>query len=175
MSDLASEPAAVGGPVRAPQPLLLRADLWTGIVCVVLGVGIVWIGADYPLGTGGRIGPGYAPRLLGLLLIGLGLLLVLRAPWTSDALDTTFRPRPAGLVLASVVAFAVIFGGMNVGPLTIPGAGLVPAILVSVFIANWATAENSWRSAIGLALLLAGFAWALFVKGLRLPIPVFWF
>ena len=175
MTSNAPQSASASDDPRAPRSILRRADLWTGIVCFGLGAGLVWIGGDYPLGTGGRIGPGYAPRLLGLLLIGIGLLLGFRAPWTADLVDTTFRPRPALLVLASVLAFAAIFGGVQIGPLTLPGAGLVPAILVSVFIANWATPDNSWRSAIALALLLAAFSWALFVKGLRLPIPVFWF
>lgn len=146
-------------------PPLERADLWAGCLCLGLGVVVVLIGLDYPLGQSGRIGPGYAPRLLGLLLIGIGGLLVLRAPWTSDAVETTFRPRPVFLVLTSVLAFAAAFAW----------AGLIPAILVSVFIANWAAAENDWRSAIGLGFVLAVFSWALFVKALRLPMPIFWF
>ena len=154
---------AAAAPPRAP--LLQRADLWAGLLCLALGLGVVWIGGDYPLGTGGRIGSGYAPRLLGLLLIGLGLLLAFRAPWTADGIDMTFRPRPVLLVLVSVLAFAIVF----------QWAGLVPAILVSVFIATWAAPENGWPSAIGLGILLAFFSWALFVKALRLPIPVFWF
>ena len=158
-------PGTVGAADTALPPLIQRADLWAGLACLAFGIGFVWIGTDYPLGTGGRIGPGYAPRLLGLLLIGIGLLLALRTPWTRDRIDTTFRPRPALLVLASVLAFALVFRW----------AGLVPAILASVFIANWAAPENGWQSAFGLGLLLAIFSWALFVTALRLPIPVFWF
>ena len=150
-------------PVR--PPLHKRADLWAGLLCLTLGASVVLVGLEYPLGQSGRIGPGYAPRLLGLLLIGIGALLAVRAPWTSDAVDTTYRPRPVVLVLASVLAFAVVFAW----------AGLIPAILVSVFIANWAAAENDWQSALGLGLVLALFSWALFVKALRLPMPIFWF
>ena len=149
----------------ARPSLIKSADFWAGLLCLGLGAAVVLVGLDYPLGQSGRIGPGYAPRLLGLLLIGIGVLLAVRAPWTSDAIDTTFRPRPVALVLASVLAFAVVFAW----------AGLIPAILVSVFIANWAAAENGWQSAIGLGLVLALFSWALFVKALRLPMPVFWF
>ncbi len=151
-------------PLARPS-LIKRADLWAGLLCLALGAAVVLVGLDYPLGQSGRIGPGYAPRLLGLLLIGIGALLALRAFWTSEAVDTTFRPRPVVLVLTSVLAFAVVFAW----------GGLIPAILVSVFIANWAAAENDWRSAIGLGLALALFSWALFVKALRLPMPVFWF
>lgn len=146
-------------------PLLQRADFWAGLACLAFGATFVWIGTDYPLGTGGRIGPGYAPRLLGALLMGIGALLSLRAPFTSDAIETTFRPRPVLLVLAAVLAFAIAF----------KFGGLIPAILASVMIANFAAPENGWQSAIGLGGILALFSWALFVKALKLPIPVFLF
>ena len=35
--------------------------------------------ANYPLGTAARMGPGYFPRILGILLIVLGAALSLRA------------------------------------------------------------------------------------------------
>lgn len=150
---------------KSRPSLWLRADLWAGIACLAFGAAYVWIGTDYPIGQGGRIGPGYAPRLLGILLIAIGALLMLRTPFTGDAIETTFRPRPVLLVLASVLAFAVAF---KLG-------GLIPAILASVIVANFAAPENGWQSAIGLGVILALFSWALFVKALRLPIPVFWF
>ena len=152
-------------PRDQPTPLRRKADLWSGLAAMAFGAAIVWVGAEYPLGTGGRIGPGYTPRLLGLFLIGLGLLLALRAPWTADPVDTAVRPRPALLVLASVLVFALAFAW----------AGLVPAILACVAVASFAAPDNGWRTAIGLGVLLAVFAWALFVRALRLPIPVFWF
>ena len=67
-------------------------------------------------------------------------------------------------MLGSVVAFALVF----------EASGLVPAILVTVAIANYAVPDNRWTTAVGLGAVLALFAWALFVKGLRLPLPV-WF
>lgn len=148
-----------------PVALSRRADLWAGLVCVVFGVAVVWVGADYPLGQSGRIGPGYAPRLLGSLLIATGSLLALRAPFTNDPIETVFAPRPVLLVLASVLAFALVFAW----------AGLIAAILVSVAIACLAAPDNGWQTVLQLGLLLAVFAWALFVKALRLPLPVFWF
>ena len=51
-------------------------------------------------------------------------------------------------------------------------SGLVPAILVTVALANYAAPENRWITAIVLGAVLAFFAWALFVKGLSLPLPV---
>ena len=46
--------------------------------------------------------------------------------------------------------------------------------VVSVAVGNYATPENRWTTAIVLGATLALFTWALFVKGLALPLPV-WF
>ena len=148
---------------RDPPPAR-RADLWAGLLFAGLGVVSLWVGADYSLGVPSRIGPGYVPRLLGILMAGLGAFLVVRSAWTRESIDTTVAWRPVTLVLGAVVAFALVF----------EASGLVPAILVSVGIANFAMAENRWVTALVLGALLAFFAWALFVKALSLPLPV-WF
>jgi hypothetical protein len=139
-----------------------RADLWCGVLFAVIGGAILWLGADYSMGVPSRIGPGYVPRLLGILLGGIGLFLLGRAAFTREEIDTSIAWRPTALVLASLVAFALVF----------EATGLVPAILIAVAIANYATPENRWTTAIGLGAILAFFAWALFVKALGLPLPV---
>jgi hypothetical protein len=148
---------------RKPRPAQ-RADLWAGLMFAGVGAAALWAGADYSQGVPSRIGPGYVPRLLGLLLSGIGLFLVVRAWWARETVDATVAWRPVLLVLAAVVAFALVF----------ESSGLVPAILVSVAIANFAAPENGWTTAVVLGAVLAFFAWALFVKGLALPLPV-WF
>jgi hypothetical protein len=139
-----------------------RADLWSGLLFAGLGLAILWTGADYSLGVPSRIGPGYLPRLLGIVLGGLGVFLVVRSRWAAEAIDPAIAWRPLIAILVSLVAFALVF----------EASGLVPAILASVAIANYATSENGWITAVVLGAVLAFFAWALFVKGLSLPLPV---
>ena len=143
--------------------VLKRADLWAGLMFVAWGLFILIAGADYPLGRAGRIGPGYAPRLIGFILAGLGLFLALRSPWTQDGAETTVAWRPLILVVGAVLVFAAL----------LERAGLIAAILASVAMATFAAPDNTWRTALALGLALAAFAWALFVKALVLPIPVF--
>ena len=88
--------AGGGEPRRAPS-----ADLCSGLLFAALGALILWAGADYALGTGSRIGPGYVPRLLGLLLAGIGLVLVVRSRWTSEAIDATAAWRPLVLIVTA--------------------------------------------------------------------------
>ncbi len=146
---------------RKPRPVE-RADLWSGLMFVAFGAFALWAGADYPQGVPSRIGPGYLPRLLGMLLACIGIGLMFRAWWTTETVDAKVAWRPLLLILAAVVAFALVF----------EASGLVPAVLATVAIANSAASENKWTTAVVLGAILAFFAWALFVKGLALPLPV---
>ena len=80
------------GPPRPPAGAgagwLGKADLWAGAATIVFAVAALYISADYGLGRPGRIGPGYVPLVVGLMLLGLGLLLVARAGYSHDPVDT---------------------------------------------------------------------------------------
>ncbi len=141
-----------------------KADLWTGLFCLLVGLALVTIGLDYPTGTGGRIGPGYVPRLLGGLLIALGGVLAARSLWSAELTEIAFDARAISLTLASVLAFAIVFSW----------TGLFPAVAATVLVATFASRENGWRAAVFLAALLGVFSWAVFIAALRLPMPVFW-
>ncbi len=54
-------------------------DFWAGALFIAFGTAAITIGASYPVGTAARMGPGYFPRVLGLMLVVLGLILALRA------------------------------------------------------------------------------------------------
>jgi Tripartite tricarboxylate transporter TctB family len=148
------------GKRREPRPP--PADLCAGLLFAGLGLASLWLGADYALGVPSRIGPGYVPRLLGILLAAIGLFLIVRSWWATESIDTSVAWRPLLLISAATVAFAVMF----------EASGLLPAILVSVAIGNYASRENRWSTAVGLGGVLAFFAWLLFIKGLSLPLPV---
>ncbi len=54
-------------------------DFWSGALFVAVGVGAIVLGSKYTLGSVARMGPGYFPRLIGILLVVLGGMLALRA------------------------------------------------------------------------------------------------
>lgn len=142
-----------------------KADTWSGIAAIVIGLAMLYIGADYSLGRGGRIGPGYAPRLLAIALCGLGVLLVLRAGRSHDPVDAHIDWRPLLLVTASILAFAAV----------LDHAGLMVAIVAAVAVAGPAAMGNTILSMAVSGVMLAVFSWALFVKALKISIPVWWF
>ena len=83
--------------IRSPK------DFWAGLLFVGLGILAVWVGSRYPLGTAARMGPGYFPRTLGLLLMFLGAIIAFRGVrWDGEAIPK-WRWRPTLVVLGSVV------------------------------------------------------------------------
>lgn len=138
-------------------------DIVGGILVMALGAGFLWVGSDLRVGTSFRMGPGYFPRLLSWLVIGLGAimtLLALRAPRVEGSLGhVPWR----GVVL--VIGAVVFFG------LTLRGIGLAPAILVVVLATAWASRYASWRASVPLAVGLTVFCALLFIRGLGLPLP----
>lgn len=142
-----------------------KADTWAGAAAIVFAVAVIYASFDYGLGRGGRIGPGYVPLVIGLLLLGLGVLLVVRAGRTADLVDTDIAWRQVGLVILGIVAFALL----------LDRAGLIVAILATILIAGPAAYGNTPLSMLISGAILATFSWTLFVYFLKISIPVWWF
>ena len=119
-----------------------RADLWAGLLFAGLGAVVLWVGADYSLGVPSRIGPGYVPRLLGILMAGLGLFLVVRSRWTTELVDPIDRLAAAGAGARLGRRFRAGVRG---------DAAWCRRSWSRVAIANYATPENRWTTAIGSA------------------------
>ena len=66
---------------------------------IAFGIGAIAIGSNYTLGTAARMGPGYFPRILGILLITLGAILALRALRLRGTPCPRCKWRPTSIVL----------------------------------------------------------------------------
>jgi hypothetical protein len=137
-------------------------DFWCGTLFVALGTATIVLGARYTLGTAARMGPGYFPRLLGILLIVLGGILAVRAMLTPGAPFPAFRWRPTLIVLGSVVLFGAI-----VRPL-----GVALSTVILIVAASAASHEFRPREALIAGVVLAALAVGVFVVGLQLQLPI---
>ena len=67
------EAATISNPPTARTGIaaLIRGpkDFWTGVIYVLFGGLAFWIARDYGFGTASRMGPGYFPTVLGVLLV----------------------------------------------------------------------------------------------------------
>ena len=146
----------MGRIVRAPR------DFCAGALFVAAGIAALVIGRGYRLGTLLSMGPGYFPRIVGLLLSVLGLAVMLASFRAHGAPLSAWRLRPLLLVLASIVLFG---WGLE-------RYGLVAASLLLVAVACLADRSRKVSEVIGVAVALTLIAWLVFVKGLEMPLLV---
>ena len=142
--------------IRSPK------DFWAGIMFITFGLAALLIAREYPIGTAGRMGPGYFPRVLGLMMIGLGAILSLRALKLRGTPIQFGSFKPLLIVLGSVIIFALLA----------PKLGLVLATIALILSSSVASDEYRWKESIIASLVLAVFTVLAFAWGLKLQLPV---
>ena len=142
-------------------------DFWSGLIFTATGVGAVVLGRESSIGSATKMGPGYFPTVLGVLLAFVGLVLIVRAFLSRGPAIGAFAVRPLLLVLGATVLFGLM----------LRGAGMVVALIVLVLLSAPASRLVRWAPAIVLAVGLAAFSALVFVKILGLPVSLFgrWF
>lgn len=137
-------------------------DFCGGALLVVLGVLAIAIARGYPAGSAARMGPGYFPDMLGLLLIVIGSVLVASSLRVDGPPLPRWPWRPTIVVLGAVVLFGAI----------VDRAGLALSTVILVFLASAASHEFRWREAIVSGVLLAVLVSLVFVVGLKIQLPL---
>jgi Tripartite tricarboxylate transporter TctB family len=138
-------------------------DFWTGLAFVVFGATTAILSTEYPIGTTSRMGPGYFPLALGILLALLGIIIVARA-MTDESGGNVGR---VDLWLALRLLVAVVAFGTLLNPL-----GLLATSFVTVLVAAWAGPEFKIIEGIVTGVVLSLASWLIFVFGLKQTIPV---
>jgi hypothetical protein len=142
-------------------------DFWTGLIYIFFGSSAVIIARDYGMGTALRMGAGYFPTVLGVLLALIGIISLVRSfiATGSPIGGLAFK----GLLL--VVGSTLVFG------LIVRGAGLAVALPVLVIMSAYASVRFRWGPSLFLAAGLTLFCVLVFLKGLGVPLPILgsWF
>jgi len=138
-------------------------DFWTGVVFAAFGTITAVLSAGYPLGSASRMGPGYFPMLLGIILALIGIAILVRSLTSEEGGHVSrLHMWPLVRLLLSIVAF-----GLLLNPL-----GLIVAAFVAVLIAAWAGPEFRPGEATVTALVLALGSWIVFVVALKQTMPL---
>ena len=154
-----------------------QKDFVSGLMFMAVGGGFAWGAVDYEIGEAARMGPGYFPFMLGMILLGLGALVAFNGfksgPPDGDRIGAiAWRP------LVFVLGANLLFGALLVGvpSLGIPAFGLIVAIFGLVITASYAREGAKLRESLILAAILAAGSYLAFVKLLNLQFPVLpWF
>ena len=138
-----------------------------------IGTAFAWGATTYNVGDAARMGPGYFPLMLGILMAILGMMitfnsLVLESAGGDKIGKWAFKPL-FFVILANLI-FGILLAGLP--SLKIPAMGMIVAIYALTFIASMA--ERGWKvkNTFILATVLAIGSYVAFVMVLKLQFPV---
>jgi hypothetical protein len=141
-----------------------QKDFASGLMFVVIGLVFSYVATTYNMGTTAKMGPGFFPFWLGIVLAILGAIVTMTALSKKGEKDTIPQwDWPSVLwVTGSVVLFGVVLADL----------GLVLSLFVLVFISAMASHEFHWKGTVVNAVILNVIAYVAFVWGLKLQFQV---
>ncbi|MGD9882283.1 MAG: tripartite tricarboxylate transporter TctB family protein [Reyranella sp.] len=140
----------------------LSKDFLSGLMFIAFGLVALYFGQKLALGTTVRMGPGYVPRMLSLILLGLGGVICVVALVTGSEAVERPKWKPITMVTIGIICFALLF----------ERAGLLPALIVLVFIASLGGEEFKITEVIGNMVVLAILCTLVFKVGLGMNISI---
>ena len=150
-----------------------QKDFFAGLMFMVVGIAFAWGATNYNIGESARMGPGYFPLMLGILLAAIGAFTVFEAlvVETEDGEPVgKIAWKPLFFIIAANVAFGILLGGLPA--IGVPAFGLILGIYALVFIAALAGDEFKFKEVLVLATVLAIGSYVTFIWALKLQFPV---
>jgi hypothetical protein len=150
-----------------------QKDFFSGVVFMAVGGAFAGGATTYTVGTGARMGPGYFPLVLGVLLALLGAAITFMAMVVETEDGERIGKwiwRPVGYIVAANLAFGILLGGLP--SINLPAMGMVIAIIALTLIAAKAGSEFKLKEILILAAILVAGSYATFILLLKLQIQV---
>jgi len=138
----------------------LTKDLLSGVMFGVFGLGAAIIASNYGFGSPSRMGPGFFPIVVGVLLAAMGLGLIvqsLRHPETDEPVER-LHFRPLIFISAAIASFGILM----------EERGLIVALVALIVIARFAGREGSLLELIVMVVVLIAIAVGIFVYALNI-------
>ena len=150
-----------------------QKDFFCGLMFMAVGGAFAWGASTYNVGTGARMGPGYFPLMLGVLLAVIGAAIT----FTALVVETEgggkigkWAWKPLFYIIAANVVFGILLAGLPA--INFPAFGMIVAIYALTFIASMAEAGWKFKTTLILATVLAVGSYIAFVLALKLQFPV---
>jgi putative tricarboxylic transport membrane protein len=147
--------AAIAGFIRIRGP----QDFYGGLVLVLVAILALSASAELPGQRGFAFGPGTAPRLFALMLVGLGVAVTLVGILADGPFIEKYKIRGPALVVIAIFLFAAL----------IRPFGLVIATYLAFLVSIMGSSEMRWIESLIAAAVMTLFCWLLFVVLLSLP------
>ena len=150
-----------------------QRDFFSGLMFTAVGGAFAWGATNYNIGEAARMGPGYFPLMLGIVLALVGLLIIFESlvVETEDGERIgAWAWRPLTFIIGANVVFGICIGGLpGIG---LPALGMIIGIYALTFVAALAGDEFRVKEVLILATILAVGSYFTFVWALKLQFPV---
>ena len=150
-----------------------QKDFFSGLMFLVVGAGFAAGATQYSLGSGAKMGPGYFPLVLGVLLAIIGIAVT----FTSLVVETEdgdkvgkFAWKPLFFIISANLVFGACIGGLPM--IGLKPLGLIVGIYLLTYIASHAGDEHKFKEVAVLATVLALLSYVAFIVLLKLQFPV---
>jgi hypothetical protein len=150
-----------------------QQDFFAGVMFLAVGIAFAWGATTYNIGEGARMGPGYFPLLLGIVLAGLGGFIIFESlvVETEDGEPVgKWAWKPLCFVLGANLLFGILLGGLP--SISLPAMGMIVGIFGLTFVASLAGDEFKFKEVIILSCILAVGSYLAFIMLLKLQFPV---
>jgi len=144
------------------QELRKNKDFWAGLMLIGIGAAAMFIARDYRFGSASRMGPGFFPTLLSMILIAFGGGIMAVGLRSGEKIRGRVSLRALVLLPLSLVLFGIL---MEV-------AGYIPALVALAFLSAASGREFKFVEVLLMTALLTVASTALFIWGLGLPYPL---
>ncbi|MFZ2307600.1 MAG: tripartite tricarboxylate transporter TctB family protein [Rhodoferax sp.] len=150
-----------------------QKDFFSGLMFMGVGIAFAWGATTYTVGNGARMGPGYFPLLLGILLAIVGGVVTFKSlvVETEDSEKIgSWAWKPLFFIIAANLVFGLALGGLP--SINIPAMGLIVGIYALTFISSLAGEEFKFKEVAVLATVLAIMSYLAFIVLLKLQFSV---
>ncbi len=121
-----------------------QKDFFSGLMFMGVGVAFAWGATTYNVGEGARMGPGYFPLMLGMLMALLGAAITFKALVVETVGGDKIGKwawKPLAFIILANLIFGVLLGGLP--SIKLPAMGMIVAIYALTFISSMA--EAGWK------------------------------
>jgi hypothetical protein len=145
----------------------LKRDYYAGGLMLLIGTGAAVTGAGYKFGSLARMGPGFMPVMLGIVLAFLGVLIAGTALGSAESDGKKFVPdNPQWF------GWLCILGGPILFIILGQYGGMIPAVFACVFVCALGDKTGTYKSSAILAAGVTVFGVLLFHYLLSIPFPL---
>lgn len=141
-----------------------QRDFGAGVMFILVGIFFALIATQYRMGTAAKMGPGYFPFWLGVLMAFIGLLLLFNS--LSKKATEEKMPKWDFKIMLWITGSVVLYGVL------LPTMGFFVAIFALVLVSASAGHDFGWKGSLLNAVILMLFTYLAFVKGLGLTFPL---